>query len=175
VEPVDPTLFREAMSRFASGVTVVTARRGHERVGLTASSFVSVSLEPALVLVCVAKALQAHAVIEDSRAFAVNILGVHQLDAALRFAGLRPESVDRFEGLAWTYGATGSPLLQESIASLDCRLHASHPGGDHTIHVGEVLQAVMSRDEAPLLYHRRLWHRPEALPQVAPTDDANGI
>lgn len=163
------------MSRFASGVTVVTARRGHARFGLTASSFVSVSLEPPLVLVCVSKALLAHEVIEESGAFAVNILGVHQREAALRFAGLKPEFPDRFEGLDWASGVTGSPLLKGSVASLDCRLHASHPGGDHTIYVGEVLTAVIASDEPPLLYHRRLWHRPEALPHEAPPDDANGI
>jgi len=102
VDPVDLRLFREAMSRFASGVTVVTARRGEERVGLTASSFVSVSMEPPLILVCVAKALQAHEVIESAGAFAVNILGARQLDVALRFAGLKPGLLDRFEGLPWT-------------------------------------------------------------------------
>ena len=163
------------MSRLASGVTVVTARRGHERFGLTATSFASVSLDPPLVLVCVAKSLPAHAVIEETGAFAVNLLGVHQLDVGLRFAGLRPEFVDRFEGLASATGITGSPLLEGSLAALDCRLHASHPGGDHTIFVGEVLRAVFSKDGAPLLYHRRLWHRPEALPPPGPTDDANGI
>ncbi len=175
MEPVDPTLFREALSRFASGVTVVTARRGHERFGLTASSFVSVSLDPPLVLACVAKGLHAHAVIEESGAFAVNILGVHQLDVALRFAGLKPEFADRFDGLEWSTAVTGSPLLEGSLAALDCRLHASHPAGDHTIYVGEVLHAVIWRDDAPLLYHRRHWHRPEALPAPGPGDDAEGI
>jgi flavin reductase (DIM6/NTAB) family NADH-FMN oxidoreductase RutF len=175
VNAVDSTLFREAMSRFASGVTVVTTRRGQERFGLTASSFVSVSVDPPLVLVCVARALLAHAVIEETRAFAVNILGVHQLEAGLRFAGLKPEFPDRFEGFEWTTGASGSPLLKDSIASLDCRLHATHPGGDHTIFVGEVLQALISRAEAPLLYHRRLWHRPDPLPSPGPSDDFNGI
>lgn len=172
MDPVDPRFFREAMSRFASGVTVVTTRRGDDRFGLTASSFTSVSVDPPLVLVCVAMSLRAHAVIEESGAFAVNILGVHQLDAALRFAGLKPEFVDRFFGLAWSSGVTGSPLLEGSIASLDCRLHASHPGGDHTIYVGEVLHAAISKDEAPLLYHRRVWHRPEALSQGAPPTEA---
>jgi len=175
VEPVDPALFREAMSRFASGVTVVTARRGHARFGLTASSFASVSLEPPLVLVCVSKALQAHEVIEESGAFAVNILGVDQLEAALRFAGLKPEFPDRFEGFGWTAGVTGSPLLEGSVASLDCRLHASHPGGDHTIYVGEVLTAALTSDRPPLLYQKRRWHRPEALPQEPSSDQTPEI
>jgi flavin reductase (DIM6/NTAB) family NADH-FMN oxidoreductase RutF len=175
VPTVDPNLFREAMSRFASGVTVVTARSGEERFGLTASSFVSVSMDPPLVLVCVANILHTHVVIEETGAFAVNILGIHQLEAGLRFAGLKPEFSNRFEGFEWTSAVTGSPLLKDSIASLDCRLQAAHPGGDHTIFVGEVLHAVISKDEVPLLYHRRLWHRPEVLPSPGPTDDVNGI
>lgn len=159
------------MSRFASGVAVVTARRGHERFGLTASSFASVSLDPPLVLVCVARTLPAHAAIAAERAFAVNILGAHQLDVALRFAGLKPELTDRFEGLAWTEGVTGAPLLDGSIASLDCRVHASHPGGDHTIFVGEVAGAAIGSDGEPLLYHSRGWHRPEALRSAGRADD----
>ena len=175
MEPVDPTLFREAMSRFASGVTVVTARRGEERVGLTASAFASVSLDPPLVLVCVSRALQAHAVIEAERAFAVNILASHQLEVAQRFGGLKPELTDRFEGLAWTVAVTGAPILTDSIASLDCRLHASHPGGDHTIFVGEVVCAAVSNTGEPLVYHRRAWHRPEALASAGRADDTDGI
>jgi flavin reductase (DIM6/NTAB) family NADH-FMN oxidoreductase RutF len=175
VQPLDPTLFREALSRFASGVTVVTARRGAERFGLTASSFVSVSVNPPLVLVCIAKTLQTRAVIEETGAFGVNILGVHQLEAGLRFAGLKPDAKDRFEGFEWISLTTGSPLLKDSLVSLDCRLHAAHQGGDHTIFVGEVLHALISKDEVPLLYHRRLWHRPEALPAPGPVGDVGGI
>lgn len=163
MKPVDPDLFREAMSRFASGVTVVTANRGDERFGITASSFVSVSVEPPLVLVCVARNLQTHAIIEESRAFAVNILGVHQLDVGLRFAGLTPELSDRFAGLSCSTGATGAPLLLDSLASLDCRLVRSHEGGDHTIFIGEVVDTLISRDAEPLLYHNRLWRRSETL------------
>jgi len=175
VEPFDPALFREAMSRFASGVTVVTARRGEERVGLTASSFASVSLDPPLVLVCVSRTIQAHGIIEAERAFAVNVLGSHQLDVALRFGGLKPEQTDRFEGLAWTAAVTGAPILTDSIASLDCRLHASHPGGDHTIFVGEVVGAAIATTGEPLVYHSRAWHRPEALSSAGRAEDTDGI
>ena len=163
VSALEPNPFREAMSRFASGVTVVTANRGEERFGITASSFTGVSMEPPLVLVCIARTLHTHSAIEQSRAFAVNILGVHQLGVAQRFAGLTPETGDRFAGLAWSAGLTGAPLLDGSIAALDCRLHASHDGGDHTIFVGSVVEVRMADDEAPLLYHNRLWRRSETL------------
>jgi len=168
VTPIDPNLFREAMSRFASGVTVVTAGRGGERFGLTASSFVSVSMEPPLVLVCVSKTLLAHDVIAESGAFAANILGVHQLDVGRRFAGLTPETGDRFSGLACAARVTGAPLLTDSLACLDCRLHAAHPGGDHTIFVGAVVDVLLSRDEPPLLYHNRLWRRSETIEPIEP-------
>lgn len=163
----DPDAFREAMSRFASGVTVVTARRGDERLGITASSFTGVSMKPPLVLVCIARALHTHAAIAESRAFAVNILGVHQLEVARRFAGLTPETGDRFAGLAWSDGLSGAPLLDGSIATLECRLHASHDGGDHTIFVGAVVDARVSGEKAPLLYHDRLWRRSETLESPA--------
>ncbi len=164
--PIDPNLFRQAMSRLASGVTVVTTSRGTERFGLTASSFVSVSLDPPLVLVCISRALHAHAVMAESRAFAVNLLSIHQLEVGLRFAGLKRDLTERFEGVESVPGVTGSPLLVDSIASLDCRLHAAHPGGDHGIFVGEVVQVRLWRDEPPLLYHDRLWAKLEHLPSV---------
>ena len=157
------------MSRFASGVTVVTAVRDGERVGMTASSFVSVSADPPLVLVCIARSLQTHTAIQLSGAFAVNILGVHQLEVAQRFAGRSPETALRFRGLSCSTGLAGSPLLDDSIASLDCRLHAVHDGGDHTIFVGEVVDARTSSDEPALLYHHRLWRRAVTIePPAAP-------
>lgn len=164
---LEPNAFREAMSRFASGVTVVTANRGDERFGITASSFTGVSITPPLVLVCIARTLHTHAAIEQSRAFAVNILGVHQLEVAQHFAGLTPETGDRFAGLTWSAGLTGAPLLAGSLASLDCRLHESHDGGDHTIFVGAVVEVRMVGDDAPLLYHNRLWRRSETLESPA--------
>lgn len=168
MERVDPDLFREAMSRFATGVTVVTATSRGERFGITASSFVSVSADPPLVLACLARVLHTHAAIEESRAFAVNILGVHQVMVGRRFAGLTPEAADRFVGLPCSTSVTGSPLLDESLASFDCRLYGSHDGGDHTIFVGEVVDARIHSDEAPLLYHNRLWRRSEVL-EIAET------
>lgn len=162
--PIDPDLFREAMSRFASGVTVVTSARGEDRVGITASSFVSVSKDPPLVLVCLTRAHPVLDVIEDAGAFAVNILGAHQLEAGLRFAGLRPETPNRFDGLGWASGPTGSPLLEGSLSSLDCRLVRTHDGGDHAILIGEVVHAVAAGDGPPLLYHQRTWRRPDPSP-----------
>ena len=159
----DPRAFRDAMARFASGVTVVTTVDGAKRFGLTASSFISVSMEPPLVLVCLARKLYTHEVIERSGVFAVNILGAHQLDLGMQFAGMKCELEDRFEGVATTVATTGAPLLEGSLASIDCRLWNRYDGGDHSLFVGEVQDIVLSNQDAPLLYHNRLWRRSEAI------------
>lgn len=155
------------MGLYASGVTVVTTLSGGVSVGLTASSFASLSLDPPLVLVCLAKKLYTHRAIEESGFFAVNILGSHQLDLGLRFAGMKPDVSDRFAGLEIGKGPTGAPLLTGSLASVDCRLWNRYDGGDHSIFVGEVQAIVTSSLESPLLYHDRLWRRTESITSPA--------
>jgi flavin reductase (DIM6/NTAB) family NADH-FMN oxidoreductase RutF len=172
---VDATLFRQALAQFASGVTVVTAMSGDERFGFTASAFTSVSLRPPLVLVCAAQRLDALAAIVRSRAFGVNVLGIHQRALGLRFAGLVPGVVDRFEGVETTTSVTGSPLLPGSLACLDCRVWRLDETGDHVIAIGEVVDARVSEHHVPLLYHDRRWQRPAALDDPAEGEgDASG-
>lgn len=161
--PVDPQLFRQAMAQFASGVTVVTTVDGAQPFGITASSFSSLSLDPPLVLVCLARRLHSHSVIERSGVFAVNILSAHQAAWGMRFAGMQPDVVDRFAGIETRTAVTGSPLLPEVLCWLDCRVWNVYDGGDHSIFVGEVLAVDTSSADTPLLYHNRLWRRSEAL------------
>ena len=151
------------MGQFASGVTVVTTVSEGKKVGLTASSFASLSVEPPLVLVCLAKKLYTHRAIEESGIFAVNILGAHQLDLGLRFAGMKPEVIDRFADLELGTGTTGAPLIGGSLVGVDCRLWNQYEGGDHSIFVGEVQGIVTSSLANPLLYHDRLWRRTESI------------
>ncbi len=158
-----PDNFKRAMSQFASGVTVVTTRHGETPIGITASSFTSLSLEPPLVLVSLNKRLFTHNVIAESGYFAVNVLSARQLDLGMRFAGMKPEIKDRFDGLNVTTAATGAPLLPDSLAWVDCTVWAMYDGGDHTIFVGEVKDLAVSDFDIPLLYHNRLWRRSEAL------------
>lgn len=160
---VTPTLFRQALAQFASGVTVVTAADGASRHGFTATSFTSVSLQPPLVLVCAARRLEAMRAIECSRAFGVNVLGLHQQSLGLRFAGLIPGIEDRFAGVETVTSETGSPLFPSSLAWLDCRLWRIDDGGDHAIIVGEVADARVNEHHVPLLYHDRHWRRPADL------------
>jgi flavin reductase (DIM6/NTAB) family NADH-FMN oxidoreductase RutF len=165
--PVDPQVFKQAMSQFASGVTVVTTVHEGKRYGLTASSFSSLSLDPPLVLVCLARKTTAHGIIERSGVFAVNVLAAEQLEFGMRFAGLLPGLQDRFHGIETTSAATGSPLLPGVMSWVDCKLWSRYDGGDHSIFVGEVIDLAATAADTPLLYHNRLWRRSEAL--EAPT------
>jgi flavin reductase (DIM6/NTAB) family NADH-FMN oxidoreductase RutF len=148
---VDSAEFKRILGHWATGVAVVTARAAAgEPVGLTATAFASLSLEPPLVLVCVDHCSNSHAHIQESAAFSVNVLADDGERLARRFA----EDVEnKFEGVAWSPGATGSPVLQGALAWVDCRLTRTHAGGDHTIFVGEVV-AGGAREGAPLLYYR---------------------
>lgn len=159
----EPNDFKRAMGQFASGVTVVTSTHGETPIGITASSFTSLSLEPPLVLVSLNKKLFTHNVIAESGYFAVNVLSAKQWEVGMRFAGMKPEIKDRFAGLTTHTAVTGSPLLPDSLAWVDCTVWAMYDGGDHTIFVGEVKDLSVSDVDMPLLYHNRLWRRSEAL------------
>lgn len=159
----DASDFKRAMSQFASGVTVVTTRYGETPIGVTASSFTSLSLEPPLVLVSLSKKLFTHKAIAETGVFAVNVLSAQQLEIGMRFAGLKPEITDRFADLKTFTAVTGCPLLPDSLAWVDCSLWAMYDGGDHTIFVGEVKDLSVSDLDMPLLYHNRLWRRSESL------------
>ena len=155
--------FKRAMSQFASGVTIVTTRYNQMPLGITASSFSSLSLEPPLVMVSLNKKLFTHNAIAESGVFAVNVLSVQQLEIAIRFAGMRLGVNDRFAGLTTQTAVTGSPLLPDALAWVDCTVWAMYDGGDHTIFVGEVRDLFVSDRDMPLLYYKRLWRRSESL------------
>ena len=149
--PVTKDEFRSAMSRFASGVTVVTTRsEDHHPSGLTVSSFASLSLEPPLVLVCIDKRASIHDSLVEGRYFAVNVLAEDQEILSRRFAS---RDADRFSGTGYADGVTGVPILNDVLAAVECRIVHTYPGGDHTIVVGEVEHANVS-DGKPLAYFR---------------------
>lgn len=155
---VDAQTFRTTLAQWASGVTVVTTLHEGQRLGITASSFSSVSLTPPRILICVAKRLFTHQAVLSSGIFAVNILAADQQQVGMRFAGMLPEQEDRFAGLAMTTAQTGAPLLAGTLGWLDCRLSATHDGGDHSIFVGDVVAAWGQEDDAaPILYYHRRW------------------
>jgi flavin reductase (DIM6/NTAB) family NADH-FMN oxidoreductase RutF len=149
---VSEARFRDALAHFASGVTVVTARGQAGPVGFTATSFTSVSIDPPLVLVCVAKTAGAHEAVVASARFGVSILAERQEWIAAQFAR---SGVDRFYLVPlWGEGPAGVPLVDGAIVHLECSHHAAHPAGDHTILVGEVVTTHVSPGR-PLLRYRR--------------------
>ena len=146
---VDPDEFKTALSRFASGVTVVTVGVEGKLHGMTASSFASVSLEPPRILVCLDKSSRTRALLSD--AFAVNILSSQQQEISRGFAhaGDKP-----FGSLSHEIGTTGAPLIHGSLAWIECRTASIVDGGDHDIVVGDVV-ACRTGDGEPLIYFAR--------------------
>ncbi len=136
---------------FATGVTIVTARTpAGVLVGLTANSFNSVSLNPPLVLWSLAQAAGSMAALSTGSHYAINILAADQKDLAERFASGR---ADRWQGVAYTDGASGAPLLDGAAASFECFNRSRYEEGDHVIFVGEVERCSHRAGAAPLLFH----------------------
>jgi flavin reductase (DIM6/NTAB) family NADH-FMN oxidoreductase RutF len=152
----DARTLRDAMGCFATGITIVTACEGAVPIGLTANSFTSVSLEPPLLLVCIANTASSGPVLRSAEHFGVNVLQVAQQHASNRFAG---KAEDRFAATPWSPGETGVPLLDGSLVSFECRRHAVHEGGDHFILIGEVVRAQFEPRRDPLLYFRGKYRR----------------
>jgi flavin reductase (DIM6/NTAB) family NADH-FMN oxidoreductase RutF len=146
---------KNVYARWATGVTIVTARAGDRIHGMTVSAFTEVSLEPPLVLVCIDRTSNTQPVIAEGGVFAVNILARDQEALAKRFACNDAED-RRFLDLPCETGATGAPLLSGSIANLDCRLETAHEAGDHIIYVGKVVGVHLS-DGDPLLFYKRVF------------------
>lgn len=148
----DARTFRDALGCFATGVTVVTAFcPDGTPIGLTANSFTSVSLDPPLLLVCIANNAGSAPYLRDAERFAVNVLQIGQQPTSNRFAG---KGEDRFAATPWETGEYGTPVLTGSLSSFECSRDAVHDGGDHFILVGRVLKAIFEPRRDPLLYFR---------------------
>ncbi len=146
-----PEDFRAALGQFTTGVTIVTAvdEQGR-RVGLTANSFNSVSLDPPLVLWSLSKHSSSMPALKTAAAYAVNVLGADQRLLAERFAR---RGVDRFEGVAWRPGLSGAPLIDGAVATFECVPRSHHDEGDHIIFVGEVTHCRRRVGAVPLVFH----------------------
>ena len=153
---LDTKELRNMLGRFATGVTVITARdKSGQKHGITANAFTSVSLDPPLVLVCIDRNAQCYPCFEESKVFAVNILSHEQEAISRRFA---TKGIDKFEGLAWRAGPSGVPLIEGAVGHVECRIVEQYEGGDHTIYLAEVVTGSVSNDE-PLLFFRGKYHR----------------
>lgn len=147
-------VFRDALGRFATGVTVVTIRGPDGPMGFTANSFASLSLDPALVLWSPAKASQRYPFFAAARHYSIHVLGQDLADLPGRFSrgGLG------FAGLDWEPNAEGVPTLAKALARFDCAQHATHDGGDHLIIVGQVLRLALKEGE-PLVFAKGRYGR----------------
>ena len=159
--PPDIRALRLAFGCFSTGVTVVTARgRDGRRVGLTANSFTSVSLDPPMALACIDHRSASLAVLEDAGAFAVNVLHAEQQDLAKRFTC---KIADRFDGLDVDTWRTGAPILPDCMASFECELHHAFSAGDHRICIGRIVKLYYNSAHEPLVFIRGRFRRVSAV------------
>jgi flavin reductase (DIM6/NTAB) family NADH-FMN oxidoreductase RutF len=157
---VDPEEYRRVAGRFATGIMVVTTVLDGAAHAMTVNAFTSVSLDPILVLFCPEKAARFHDVVAAAGVWAVSVLGEDSEDASRWFATRGREIKGQLNGWPSHPGPrTGAPILECAIAALECRTHAVHDGGDHSIVVGEVLGVSRpSPDGSPLLYYDGDYH-----------------
>ncbi len=145
--------FKKALQLWASGVTVVTTHsEKFGTQGMTVTAFSSVSVEPPQILVCINEAADTGAGIDESGYFAVNVLAAGQQEVSNQFAG-GSSQVQRFENTAWEFGNHSTPMLSDSLMSLECKVIEKVKAGTHKIIIGEV-QNCICRTGEPILYYR---------------------
>lgn len=142
------------MARWATGVSVVTARNDGIDRGLTVNAFLSVSLDPPRVLVSISNDAEAWPPIHQARAFAVSVLAAHQRGVSQRFAS-RLTAEEKFAGIGVHRGTTGAALLDGALAAFECQVEQEIPVGDHTLVLGRVVTLEEGPDGSPLLFYRR--------------------
>lgn len=153
--------FRDAVASFPSGVTIVTTADVDGRWwGFTATSFCSVSMDPPLVLTCLAASAECYQVFEAADSWAVHVIRTDHASLAMRFA---TRGADKFGDGSFRLDGNGLPVLDRASATLRCSSFAKYPGGDHLILVGRVEQASSDNTELPTVYFRRKFH---VLPQL---------
>jgi flavin reductase (DIM6/NTAB) family NADH-FMN oxidoreductase RutF len=151
---------RAMMARFATGVTVVAARHGPLLAGMTANAIASISVDPPLMMASINHKSETHAAIKGSHSFAVSVLADAQRELADCFAQpTTAAKLQRFCDAPWHDAETGSPIVDDAMAFFDCRLVAQHPGGDHTIFVGEIVAAGFSEGAEPLIWFGSRYRR----------------
>jgi flavin reductase (DIM6/NTAB) family NADH-FMN oxidoreductase RutF len=156
---VQPEALRQAMRQWATGVTVVSSQDHGVRHGMTVSSFTSISLEPPLVLVSLAKAARTHDLVQRSGVFGVTLLAQSQQQISERFAGRIPEDQDRYAGLETFTLTTGAPFLRGGLTCLDCEVVAVQEAGNNTLFIGQVVDLQVKQDGIPLIYYDQGYRR----------------
>ena len=152
MEHIDEREIRATLSQFASGMVIVTGCLEGEPAGFAAQSFAALSLNPPLVILCPAKINKSWPKLRESGNFCINILGADQQAVCDLFA---QTGTDKFAELSWQPGETGSPVLADVLAYIDCELAEEHDAGDHSIAIGRVRDlGVFDQERDPLLFFR---------------------
>ena len=155
---MDPEAKKKALRKIVHGVYVVGVRDGQTLNAFTATWVTQVSFEPPLVVVGVLKDGISYRMIEHSKAFSINFLGAGQKSLAQHF--LKPAHLggDKLAGVRVRSGKTGTPILEEAIAFVECEVRGIHPGGDHAVVIAEVVEAGVREDADPLMLKETGWH-----------------
>ena len=157
---VDIAEFRKAMSKFASGVTVVTSMDDEGKPhSMTANSFTSVCLDPPTLLICLAHGTHTYGYVEARGEFGINILFAGQEELGAYFAK-RPEDRTGYVDYNYSFGNDGIPVLDNSMVFFGCKVVGSHVCGDHTVYFGEVKEVRQEDDGVPLMFYQSRWYRP---------------
>lgn len=160
VKQMDDRTFRTAMGRFATGVTVITTKLGDEVKGMTANAFMSVSLDPALVLISIDNNAHLNNYVEQSGKFAVSILSRDQQDMSAYFAG--QVQTERKIEFKWF---NGMPTIEDSLVNLTCDVHNTVVAGDHTLYIGEVTDVCIV-DGEPLAFYTGKYNNLNACEEI---------
>ncbi len=161
---VEPETLRRVMRSWATGISIVSSADEQLRHGMTVTSFTSVSLDPPLVLVSLERSTRTHGLVKRSGIFAVTLLREGQQSVSHRFGGWETEHTNRYDGLSTRTEVTGSPILRDCLAYLDCRVVSDYDAGNHTVFIGEVLKAESTDGADPLLYFDRSYRQLASTP-----------
>ena len=160
ITTMDEITFRRTMGHFCTGIVVVTAMDGPAPVGFTCQSFISLSLAPPLVAFAPALTSRSYPAIRRARSFCINVLADSQQDLSAAFA--RRDDA-KWQGIKWSPGPTGSPILDGVLAWVDCRLETEFETGDHYLVIGRVV-GLEAREGLPLLYFKGAYAMGTPLP-----------
>lgn len=165
----DPMALRRTLGQFPTGVCIMTARSGDELLGMTMSSFNSLSLDPPLVLFSIDRKARGLPAWEAAETYAIHVLAEDQQALSNRFA--RPGA--KWEGMDYTEGHGGAPVLHGAAAVFECDAHARHDGGDHVLFVGRVRRFAAHPERQPLVFAQGRYatlHKGQEAPPLWPLD-----
>jgi 3-hydroxy-9,10-secoandrosta-1,3,5(10)-triene-9,17-dione monooxygenase reductase component len=150
-QSMDKAVFRQAMSHYPSGITIITSTLDEHPIGVSCQAFHSLSLDPPMIILVMGRASTSWPRIRSNGRFCVNILSDSQAALARSFA---VSGSDKFVDVSWSRSPAGLPVLAESAAWIDCELAAEYDGGDHVIVTGNVLDLGAIDTRTPLVFHR---------------------